>query len=210
LLLDCRAVPSLRSLFAQRRSGSSVPSHDMIKHDNDNWFAVYVRPRHEKRVQYLFEQKGLSSFLPLYKLRKRWADRMKEVEFPLFPQYLFCQLDENRKLPVLSTPGVLRIVGDGSKPVPVDPEELEAIRRVVEAGLSCDPISSWREGMPVHVVAGPLAGVTGTLVHVKQTTGLVLSISLLRRSVLVHMDQDCVAPMAPTQFFAPGASARGR
>jgi hypothetical protein len=86
--------------------------------DEPLWFAVQVKPTHEKRVASLFDYKRYEWFLPLYGGRRRWSDRIKLMELPLFPGYVFCRFARCARLPVLKTPSVLRIVGTGLAPTP--------------------------------------------------------------------------------------------
>src|SRR5438309_1885473 len=88
--------------------------------NNWPWFAIHIRGRYEKSTAAILHDKGYEWFLPLYKCRRRWSDRSKELELPLFPGYLFCRFDLNDRLPILTTPGVLQIVGIGKTPIPVD------------------------------------------------------------------------------------------
>jgi transcription antitermination factor NusG len=146
-------------------------------------------------VSFLLEEKGFTTFLPLYVTRRRWADRLKVVELPLFPHYLFCRLDENRKTPIVATPGVLSIVGLGRRPVPVDASEIDAVQRVVRSHHAREPFDFVRPGVPVRVETGALAGLTGTLVEIKRVQRLVISVSLLQRSILVEIDRESVSPL---------------
>src|SRR5688500_3198029 len=133
------------------------------------WFAVRVKSRHEKSVAHLFTQEGLESFLPLYKAKQRWADRVKQLDLPLFPNYVFCRTDPNVRLPVLTTPGVLGIVGGRSSQATVDEDEIEAIQKVTAAQLSCEPFAWIAAGERVKIDHGPLTGVTGIVVNIKGT-----------------------------------------
>jgi transcription antitermination factor NusG len=171
--------------------GPSYGSND----DKLPWFALYVRPRHEKRTSYVLEEKGFQTFLPTYITRRRWVDRVKTVELPLFPQYIFCRLSESRRTPVLSTPGVLSIVGIGGCPLPVDSSEIEAIQRVVSSQVAREPYAFLRTGTPVRVETGSLAGLKGTLIEIKRVPRLVLSVTLLQRSMLVEIDRESVSPL---------------
>src|SRR3954465_15095795 len=103
------------------------------------WFALHIKTREEKEVERLLKGKGLVTFLPTYDVIRVWSDRRRKIETPLFPGYLFCRVDVNNRLPVLKTPGVLRIVGSGSSLTPVDPAEIEAVERVVQAHVQCEP-----------------------------------------------------------------------
>ena len=81
--------------------------------DSRSWFALRSRTTHEKRVASLLVYQNYECLLPLYKCRRRWSDRIKEVELPLFPGYVFCRFFHEKRADVLRTPGVRRIVGFG-------------------------------------------------------------------------------------------------
>src|ERR1700751_5281539 len=100
------------------------------------WYAIQVRPRLEKQVAQSIGAKGIKTLLPTYLARRRWSDRIKELELPLFDGYVFCQVDPESRLPVLITPGVLQFVGIGKVPIPIDSLEIEAIERTVQSGLA--------------------------------------------------------------------------
>ena len=159
------------------------------------WFAIQVRSCTEKSVGALLRYIGYESYVPLGESRRRWSDRIKKVEVPLFPGYLFCRLDLHNRLPVLQTPGVLQIVGIGKTPIPVDETEIAAIQCVLKSGLPAQPWPFLRVGQAVQIRYGPLCGLTGIIVDLKSEVRLVLSVSLLRRSVAVEVDRDCLSEL---------------
>lgn len=154
------------------------------------WFAVQVRTLMEKTAANLMQYKDLECFLPLGKSRRRWSDRMKELEVPLFPGYLFCRFDPCNRLPILKTPGVIQIVGMGKTPIPVDEDEIAAIQRVEKSGVQAQPWPFLPVGRTAQIGYGPLRGLTGVVVNVKSESKLVLSVTLLQRSVAVEIDRD--------------------
>ncbi len=158
------------------------------------WFAVQVRSQRESRVAYHLIGKGYELFLPLYKSRKRWSDRIKEIEAPLFPGYLFCRLDRNDRLPILKTPWVLQIVGLNGSPIPIDEEEIRAVRTLVTSGAPTQPWPFVEIGDRVRIESGPLRGVVGILNQIKDNHRLVVSITLLQRSVAVEIDSALITP----------------
>src|SRR5437667_12182066 len=85
----------------------------------EQWYALQVRPRFEKVVALHLQHKGYEEYLPLYRKRQRWSGRVKEVDLPLFPGYLFCKFDVFRRLPILVIPGVMSVVGVGRNPLAV-------------------------------------------------------------------------------------------
>jgi len=161
------------------------------------WYALRVRPRFEKVVAATLLTKGYEGFLPLYRHRSKWSDRIKEVHLPLFSGYLFCRIDMNNRLPLLVTPGVIQIVGIGKTPHPVDDAEIAALQAIVLSGLQANPRSYLNVGERVRIEIGPLAGVEGILVAMKGSHRLVVSVSLLQRSVAVEIDESWVVPVKP-------------
>jgi transcription antitermination factor NusG len=160
------------------------------------WFALQVRTRHESGVANYLHGQGHESFLPLYKCRKRWSDRVKEVQIPLFPGYLFCRFDPQDRLPVMKTPGVMQIVGVNRVPVPVDEVEINAIQALVTSGIPNQPWPFLQVGERVRIESGSLCGFEGILMDFKGTRRLVLSITLLQRSVSVEIDSAFVSSVS--------------
>ena len=174
----------------------------MESFENNDWFALRVRSNCEKVVAASLKGRGYEEFLPLYRKLSRRAGPAKEIELPLFPGYVFGAFDVNRRLPVLTIPGVLHVVGVGRVPEPIDREEMLAIERFVESGLAVEPWPFLKTGEGVLVERGPLAGLEGILVQIKSSHRLVVSLSLLQRSVAVEIDGVCVRPLAPTTVRA--------
>ena len=162
---------------------------------SERWFALRVKSRCEKVVAAIARNKGFEEFLPLYQCRQRWSDRLKSVEFPLFPGYVFCRLDPQYRLPLLTIPGVLHFVGIGKVPAPIDDAEIIAIQSAVASGLSAEPWPFLEVGQRVQLEDGPLAGLEGFLVEVRKRYRVVVSVTLLKRSVAVEIDREWVAPL---------------
>jgi len=153
------------------------------------WFAILARTGREKSTTLLLENLGYQCFLPVSKSRRQWSDRIKELEVPLFPGYLFCRMNPHNRLPVLQTPGVIQIVGVGKSPIPVEEEEISAIQRAEKSGLSVMPWPYLKVGYVARIEDGPLCGLSGIVVKIKSGLKLVLSVSLLQRSVAVEVDR---------------------
>jgi len=163
------------------------------------WFALQVRMRYEVAVADHLKGKGYEWFLPLYKARRRWSDRIREVDAPLFPGYLFCRFNPHNRLPILKTPSVTQIVGYNHVPIPVDEHEIEAIRRLVASGVPNFPCAYLEVGSKVRIEAGALRGLEGVLTELKGKRRLVLSITLLQRSVAVEIESDAVSVVRALQ-----------
>ena len=159
------------------------------------WFALHVRSRRENLVAAHLQGQGYECFLPLYESVRRWSDRLKEVEQPLFPGYLFCRFDFENRRPLLMTPGVLQVVGVGRTPMPVSEGEVEAIQRAVASGLPNQPWPYLEVGERVRVNHGNLNGLEGILIKFRGSCRVVLSVMLLQRSVAMEIDIDWVTPL---------------
>jgi len=167
------------------------------------WFALQTRPRWERYVSNALENKGYEPFLPLYMCRRLWSDRIKEIEFPLFDGYVFCRLNlEERRTPVLTTPGVRQIMGIGRIPVPIPDSEIDAVRSIVASGLAAQPWPSIQVGQRVRIRLGSLAGVEGIYAASKKRHQVVVTVELLNRSVAVEVDQAWIEAAGPTRLPA--------
>jgi transcription antitermination factor NusG len=161
----------------------------------ERWFAVRVKSRCEKVVALMAQSRDIQEFLPVYRCHRRWSDRQQEVEFPLFPGYLFCRLNLEHRLPLLTIPGVLHIVGVGKTPAPIDDIEVAAIQAAVKSGLNTEPWPFLAVGDRVRLEAGPLTGLEGILVSADKQQRIVVSVTLLRRSIAVAIERDWVRPL---------------
>jgi transcription antitermination factor NusG len=182
----------------------------MTEHDlNHNWYAVCTRHQHEKIAARVLECKGFEVFLPLYKVRRRWQDRIKEISVPLFPGYLFVKEGLERWLAILSTQGVCSVISCGGRPAVIPFSEIEGIRRIIESPLRVEPHPFLKSGDRVRVKYGPIAGVEGMLVRKKNVTRVVLSVEMLGKSAAVEVDAaDVERVSARTQlFFRPDTEA---
>lgn len=159
------------------------------RHDKGaQWCAVYTRHQHERSIGEMLEAKGFEVFLPLYESTRRWKDRQKVLTLPLFPCYVFVRGAHERRLPVLSTPGVHMLISCGERVATVPDAEIEAIRRTVEGPFSVEPHPFLHCGERVRVSRGSLEGVEGVLTRKKNLYRLVLSVEMLAQSVAVEID----------------------
>jgi transcription antitermination factor NusG len=179
--------------FATAKHNRCLKKMDRIY--QNPWYVVVVRANFERVSSLRFQEKGYETYLPLYRARRKWSDRSKEVEVPLFAGYTFCRFDADHRLPILQTPGVKSIVGTKTTgPIPVDETEINAVRAMLDSELPVGPWPFLGEGNFVTVERGPLAGVEGIVVEVKNNFRLVVSVSLLQRSVYAEIDRDWVVP----------------
>lgn len=167
----------------------------MPDHDNQYWYALYVRSHFERTTEQSLKGKGYAAFSPFYRTWRKRLDRTKILELPLFPGYVFCRFDPSKRLPILTTNGVVSIVGAGNIPEPVELSEIRSVQMLAESGRPVQPWPLLTQGQRVRIEVGPLAGVEGTLLRVKNELRLVVSITLLQRAMSVEVDQDMVTPV---------------
>jgi transcription antitermination factor NusG len=167
------------------------------------WFALRVRPNYEKPVAAALRGKGFQEFLPLIESRRQWSDRVKVMNLPLFPGYLFCRLNLDERMPLLTTPGFLYLVGVGRNPEPVNESEIEAIQSVLRSGLPVTPWPSLMVGQKVRLKHGPLRGLEGVLTKIANQHRMYVAVTLLKRSISVEVSPEWIHPIT----VAPGEPA---
>lgn len=152
------------------------------------WHAIYTRHQHEKAVAQILTGKGFEILLPLYSTVRRWKDRTKLLSLPLFPSYVFLRGGLTRRLDIMTTPGVHSFVSTAGRPDTVLSAEIDAIRQIIESGVSVEPHPFLTCGDAVRVRTGPLTGVQGILVRKKNLYRLVLSVEMLGKAAAVEID----------------------
>jgi transcription antitermination factor NusG len=177
----------------------AVESQPKIELSIHPWFAIRVKPNYEKPVAATLKGKGFQEFLPLQRTRRQWSDRVKVMDLPLFPGYLFCRLNLEERLPLLTTPGFLYIVGIGRNPEPVDESEILAIQSVLRSGLPVTPWPSLIVGEQVRLKHGPLRGLEGVLTRIANQHRFYVSVTLLKRSISVEVAPEWIQPVRPKQ-----------
>lgn len=159
------------------------------------WYAVRTMSRHEQRVSERLANKSMHVFYPTMEVWSQWKDRKKKIWKPLFPGYLFVELELTRPswVEVLKTPGVADLLGYTDEPTPVPREQVLSVQTVLAAGVPVRPHPYLNVGDKVIVVEGPLKGAIGIFTGFDQTRGkLIVSVDLLCRSVEVELESRAV------------------
>jgi transcription antitermination factor NusG len=175
---------------------------DAGTHETQDWWAVYTRHQHEKTVAEMLSAKDFEVFLPLYESIRRWKDRSMRLTLPLFPCYVFVRGGLNRRLQVVTTPGVHMILFHGENVAMIPGVEVETIRKAVEGPFRVEPHPFLKCGERVRVIRGSLQGVEGVLVRKKNLYRLILSVDMMAKSVAIEIDATDVEP-------APALSSKG-
>jgi transcription antitermination factor NusG len=160
------------------------------------WFAIQVKPRHELATAAILRNKGYEDFVPLYRQQRLWSDRRKIVEFPLFQGYVFCKFNAESKAPIVTTPGVIRIVGNSKQPLPIDEKEILAIHSVSRAAVPAQPHPFVKVGFRVLISSGPMAGIEGIVADFKNRS-VILSLNLLQKSISVDVGDCALTIISP-------------
>ena len=152
------------------------------------WYAIYVRSRHEKKVHQLLLEKGVESSLPLIKTTKKWSDRKKKVEIPLFRGYVFVRIDVGRdKLHILKTDGVVKFIGIHNKPSRIPDEEIHWIHMMIEKSPEVQIEKEIPVGQKVRIMAGLFKGIEGVVLRSGNQSRLVVVIEGIMHAVSVKI-----------------------
>lgn len=144
------------------------------------WFVLHVLSNHEKKVAQHLDVRSIEYYLPLYKEKVRWTDRTVLAERPLFSGYVFARFEPQNRIPVISTPGVLRLLGDQQWNL-VEDEELSKIRIGLEKGLSLRPHPTIAVGTKVRIQDGVFAGVEGVVSELRRQCRVIITLSAVRQ-----------------------------
>ena len=151
------------------------------------WIALYTKPRHEKLVQKELEKKGLQSYLPLLKERRKWSDRKIWVEFPMFKSYVFVKAELKQSIFILQTSGVVKIIKFGLKIATLKESNIQAIRLMIDGGYDPKPIEYFIKGDPVEVKDGPLKGLIGEVTQIGKDNHLIIRVDAIQHSISVKI-----------------------
>jgi transcription antitermination factor NusG len=160
------------------------------------WFALAVKPRFDQAVATTLQKRGYDTLVPMYRKRHRNGTWSRDAELPLFPGHVCCRFSWHHRMPVLTTPGVIQVLGTGNDPLALADSEIDSLQTVMRAQVSLQPFPFLQAGQRVRIDHGTLAGVEGILIGFRQTFRLVLSISLLQKSVLLEVGRDLVTASA--------------
>jgi len=154
-----------------------------------NWYAIYVKSRHEKSVHSELQQKGIESSLPLISVTRQWSDRKKKVEVPLFRSYVFVNIDiKNEKLPILTTSGVVKFVVFNKMTVPIPEEQMFWLQQMIDSDLLLSQEHDFPVGTEIDVMFGPLKGLRGRVKQKNSMSRLVVWFDAIMQGVSVEID----------------------
>jgi len=176
-----------------------------LKRFHDAWVAVRVRPKYEFVTAKILRNKGYEEFLPTYQVKRQWSDRSKLIELPLFAGYVFCRINANICWPIVTTPGVLRILSNGSEIARIDESEIAAIQTLAQSRVKAEPCSYVTIGQRVRVLDGPLAGIEALVTGLRGRQ-LILSVTMVQGSIAVELDGCSVEAIPAGRLPLPPAA----
>jgi len=155
-----------------------------------NWYALYTKSRHEKHINEELDKRNIESFLPLRKIKRRWSDRIKTIEEPLFKSYLFVKTELPAcKTDVLKIKGVVKFVSAGADPIPIDEKVIQTLQNLIQYDIAIDPFPYLEKGDRVVIKTGPFKDTEGFIVRKdEKKCRLVISIAAIKSSVSVEID----------------------
>ena len=156
------------------------------------WYAIYTKPRHEKKVDLALREKLFETYLPMLTQTRKWKDRKKSVDLPLFSSYLFVNFDYKLRFNLLDTPGIVKIINFSGEPAEIPEWQIESLKRILEFPETLRPERHFTPGQIVEIIDGPMRGLRGTIVKSKKKDRLVLTIDGIMQSVSVLVDRSAV------------------
>ncbi len=157
-----------------------------------HWYAIYTRPRFEKKIHADLQNKDLHSFLPLHTVTRVWSDRIKKIEEPLFPSYIFVHADRRERYFALQSNGVVRMVGFNGQPVRIPDGEMDNIHKVLKYGYNPEPHRYLKYGDEVEIVSGPLQGLRGFFQEERGQSRLAVSVHAIQQSMAIEVERGLV------------------
>jgi transcription antitermination factor NusG len=158
------------------------------------WYVMHTKCNHEKTASLRLEGKGFEAFLPIRSIVRKWKDRKKVIDFPVFPGYLFVKMPLIKKIEALQTPGILRLVGQ-NRPEEVEERQIQALKTIIQDAFEYDPYPYLVSGVTVEVIRGPLKNIRGVLECKKNKHRLIINLEMINNSVATEIDAEDVRPI---------------
>ena len=160
---------------------------ELARAEHPRWYAAYTMPRHEKSAARQLEGRSVECFLPLYRVTRSWQHRRGAFDLPLFPSYVFVRMNRDDRVKVLTAPGVVYLVSTKGVPDEIEGAEIESLRGLL-ATRNAYPTPYVEPGRRVRFLAGPFAGLEGTVVRTKGQVRVVVSVDTIMRSISIEVD----------------------
>ncbi|MGI8960322.1 MAG: UpxY family transcription antiterminator [Bryobacteraceae bacterium] len=160
------------------------------------WYGLRTKSKHEHVTARALAGQGYESYVPMHHRRRQWSDRVVDSEQPLFSGYVFCRFDTQQRQPIATTVGVVSVVSFGNGPVAIADSEIEAVQTLLRSGVAAQTCPFICEGQQVRINRGALEGLQGILVQNKSEWRVVVSVTMLQRSISVEVDREWASPVS--------------
>lgn len=157
-----------------------------------NWFALYIHSRCEFKVNELLKSQNIITYLPIKKVIRKWSDRKKEIELPLFSGYIFINGTEKERLIALQQNHIVRCISDAGKPAIIPNWQIENLKKMILISNDVNVMEGLAKGKELEIKSGPFKGVRGVLLNVENKKQLAISIEILNRTVVIHISEEDV------------------
>ena len=163
-----------------------------------NWYAVYTKPRYEKKLTSYLNDKGIEAYLPLRKTLRQWSDRKKLVEIPLMSSYVFVNVIPNQYYDVLNTPGAVKYIWFGGKPAVIPAKQIETLKLITSTNLEIECVSGTiSKGSHIKVISGPLKDLTGELLNYAGKNKVIVRIDHLDKVLMLTISPQLLETLEP-------------
>lgn len=160
----------------------------MQKKMDDIWYVLRIRSRFEKKTFEALSNMGISAYLPIKKTKKQWSDRLKVVEEPLFPGYLFVQYQEKDRYAILNLPGVVQFVSFGGNYATMRSKQIQLIETMLRNENTVEVVDmELYPGQKVRIASGPFNGIEAVLVHFNGKGKMMLEVAAIGKGVLLEI-----------------------
>lgn len=167
------------------------------------WQVLHVLSNHERRVAQHLAVRSVEHYVPYYREKVKWTDRTKIAERPLFSGYVFARFTPQSRIAVISTPGVLRLLGDEVCDM-VSDGDLTRIREGLASGMPLRPHGGFAVGMRVRVRAGAFAGAEGVVTELRKQCRIILALAAIRQCFSLEAEIDDLEVLSKPVATKPG------
>jgi transcription antitermination factor NusG len=161
----------------------------------ESWHVAYTMPRSEQKIYDFLRRTGVTSFFPVQSVLRKWSDRIKRIELPLFPNYIFVRVSPQRRFEVTNVEGVVRYVSFAGRPAVVPDSVIESLQKLSGNEMEVDQDPFYHMGMPVMICEGPFAGVKGYLVKRNGKERLQVRVETLKSTVSIEISTSAVVAL---------------
>ena len=172
----------------------------IVKKTELKWYIAYTYPNYEKKVERLLIQNKINCFLPLQKVERQWSDRIKKIDVPLFPGYIFINSTSHEKYDALNITGVLKFISFGGQPATLSDKDMETIKQISLSNISITKEHSFDKGDYVKILEGPFVGLTGYLFERKGKSRFGFRLDAIDESISIEICASMIEKINPPVF----------